>query len=88
MYFIKYFFSVYICYIGLLISVKEEKKIGVIFIIIGLLMILLNLFLQGTDPFYLKFKTEDLHLYRWGMNVFASLGALFYLNLILYVFNI
>ena len=49
MYFIKYFFSVYICYIGLL---KEEKKIGVIFIIIGLLMILLNLFLQGTDPFY------------------------------------
>lgn len=30
MYFIKYFFSVYICYIGLLISVKEEKKIGFI----------------------------------------------------------
>jgi|BioPla2DNA2_1021312.scaffolds.fasta_scaffold30882_4 hypothetical protein len=64
MYFIKYFFSVYICYIGLLISVKEEKKIGVIFIIIGLLMILLNLFLQGTDPFYDIKENYVLSLFR------------------------
>jgi len=44
--------------------------------------------LEFSFDIYLKFKTEDLHLYRWGMNVFAPLGALVYLNLILYVFNI
>lgn len=31
---------------------KRRKEDRIYFIIIGLLMILLNLFLQGTDPFY------------------------------------